>query len=140
MALSTDAAIPDSKLARAVTEFIRDSETELLFNHSSRVYHFGALAGVHRGVKFDRALPKPKVAGVDAKGGYGNVPFHRTEFTAIVVAHRLRTVQRADSILILERGRVVESGSREALSRDPASRFAGLLQAGLDVVPEEVLI
>ncbi|MFO0872103.1 MAG: type I-U CRISPR-associated RAMP protein Csb1/Cas7u [Pirellulales bacterium] len=34
------------------------------------------------GVKFDRALPKPKVAGVDAKGGYGNVPFHRTEFTA----------------------------------------------------------
>ncbi len=34
------------------------------------------------GVKFDRALPKPKVAGVEAKGGYGNVPFHRTEFTA----------------------------------------------------------
>src|SRR5579884_3752872 len=34
------------------------------------------------GVKFDRALPKPKVAGVDAKTGYGNVPFHRTEFTA----------------------------------------------------------
>lgn len=34
------------------------------------------------GVKFDRALPKPGVAGVDAKGGYGNVPFHRTEFTA----------------------------------------------------------
>ncbi|QJW94168.1 type I-G CRISPR-associated RAMP protein Csb1/Cas7g [Frigoriglobus tundricola] len=34
------------------------------------------------GVKFDRALPKPKVAGLDAKGGYGNVPFHRTEFTA----------------------------------------------------------
>jgi len=34
------------------------------------------------GVKFDRALPKPSIAGVDAKGGYGNVPFHRTEFTA----------------------------------------------------------
>ena len=33
-------------------------------------------------MKFDRVLPKPKVAGVDAKGGYGNVPFHRTEFTA----------------------------------------------------------
>ncbi|OYU91103.1 MAG: phosphohydrolase [Bradyrhizobiaceae bacterium PARB1] len=50
------AAIPDSKLARAITEFIRDNETELLFNHSSRVYHFGALAGVHRGLKFDREL------------------------------------------------------------------------------------
>ena len=34
------------------------------------------------GVKFDRALPKPSIAGVDAKGGYGNVPFPRTEFTA----------------------------------------------------------
>ncbi|MDH7516280.1 MAG: type I-U CRISPR-associated protein Csb2 [Bacteroidota bacterium] len=34
------------------------------------------------GVKFDRVLPNPKIAGVDAKTGYGNVPFHRTEFTA----------------------------------------------------------
>jgi CRISPR-associated protein Csb1 len=34
------------------------------------------------GVKFDRALPKPKVAGLDAAAGYGNVPFHRTEFVA----------------------------------------------------------
>ena len=50
------ARIPDSKLARAITEFIRDTETELLFNHSSRVYHFGALAGVHRGLSFDREL------------------------------------------------------------------------------------
>jgi hypothetical protein len=50
------AAIPDSKLARAVTQYIRDTETELLFNHSSRVYHFGALAGVQRGLKFDREL------------------------------------------------------------------------------------
>jgi hypothetical protein len=50
------AAIPDSKLARAITEYIRDSETELLFNHSSRVYHFGSLAGVRRGLKFDREL------------------------------------------------------------------------------------
>lgn len=51
-----DAAIPDSKLARTITEFIRDRETELLFNHSSRVYHFGALAGLHRGLRFDREL------------------------------------------------------------------------------------
>ncbi|MBN9216345.1 MAG: HD domain-containing protein [Mesorhizobium sp.] len=50
------AAIPDSKLARAITAFIRDTETELLFNHSSRVYHFGALAGLHRGLRFDREL------------------------------------------------------------------------------------
>ena len=31
-------AIPDSALAQQITEFIRDTETELLFNHSSRVY------------------------------------------------------------------------------------------------------
>jgi hypothetical protein len=50
------AAIPDSKMARAITEYIRDTETALLFNYSSRVYHFGALAGAHRGLKFDREL------------------------------------------------------------------------------------
>lgn len=50
------AHIPDSKLARAIMEFIRETETELLFNHSSRVYYFGALAGVHRGLTFDREL------------------------------------------------------------------------------------
>ena len=51
-----DAAIPDTPLARAITEFIRDTETELLFNHSSRVYHFGALAGLKQGLTFDREL------------------------------------------------------------------------------------
>ena len=54
--IATAAAIPDSRLARAITEYIRDNETELLFNHSSRVYHFGALAGVQRGLQFDREL------------------------------------------------------------------------------------
>ena len=49
-------AVPDSKLGRAITEFVRDTETELLFNHSSRVYLFGALAGQERGLVFDREL------------------------------------------------------------------------------------
>ncbi|WP_458097882.1 HD domain-containing protein [Roseomonas sp. WA12] len=56
MAITCEAAIPDSHLARAITEFVRDTETELLFNHSSRVYGFGALAGLHRGLTFDREL------------------------------------------------------------------------------------
>jgi len=54
--INQDAAIPDSKLGREISEHIRDIETELLFNHSSRVYHFGAMAGVRRGLKFDREL------------------------------------------------------------------------------------
>ncbi|PKU22990.1 HD domain-containing protein [Telmatospirillum siberiense] len=48
--------IPDSRLAREVTELVRDTESELLFNHSSRVYLFGALAGGHRGLTFDSEL------------------------------------------------------------------------------------
>jgi HD superfamily phosphodiesterase len=48
--------IPDSKLAREVTELVRDAESPLLFHHSSRVYYFGALAGKHRDPKFDPEL------------------------------------------------------------------------------------
>ena len=38
-------SVPDSKLANEIRDFIRDTESSLLFNHSSRVYYFGALAG-----------------------------------------------------------------------------------------------
>jgi hypothetical protein len=48
--------IPDSKLAREITELVRDTETPLLFNHSSRVYYWGALTGKRRGLRFDREL------------------------------------------------------------------------------------
>ena len=48
--------IPDSKLAREITELVRDTESPLLFHHSSRVYYFGALAGTHRGLRFDPEL------------------------------------------------------------------------------------
>jgi hypothetical protein len=55
-ALISGIRIPDSKLANEITQFIRDTETTLLFNHSSRVYYFGALAGQRRGFKFDAEL------------------------------------------------------------------------------------
>lgn len=42
--------VPDTALAREVTEFIRDTEDELLFNHSRRVFFFGALQGLRRGL------------------------------------------------------------------------------------------
>ena len=48
--------IPDSKLAREATELVRDTESPLLFNHSTRVYYFGALAGKRRSLKFDPEL------------------------------------------------------------------------------------
>lgn len=82
------------KLAKACLKYDPNSLVHGVFLEkiAGRLRHPRALSafieatGVGRadsgGVKFDRALPKPKVAGVDAKGGYGNVPFHRTEFTA----------------------------------------------------------
>src|SRR3981081_3240585 len=48
--------IPDSKLAREITELVRDTESPLLFHHSSRVYYWGALAGKRRGLRFDPRL------------------------------------------------------------------------------------
>jgi hypothetical protein len=48
--------IPDSKTAREVTELIRDTESNLLFQHSTRVYFWGALAGKREGLTFDPEL------------------------------------------------------------------------------------
>jgi ATP-binding cassette subfamily B protein len=52
--------------------------------------------------------------------------------TAIVIAHRLDTVARADDIMILENGRIVEYGERVALEQQSTSRFAKLLRAGME--------
>jgi ATP-binding cassette subfamily B protein len=54
--------------------------------------------------------------------------------TAIIIAHRLATVHRADEIMILEDGQVVEYGARAWLATDPSSRFFGLLRTGLEEV------
>ncbi|CAL9540624.1 hypothetical protein SUDANB121_04247 [Nocardiopsis dassonvillei] len=49
-------AVPDSGLATAVTEFIRDTEDDLLYHHSRRVYLFGVLQGRLRGIEADPEL------------------------------------------------------------------------------------
>jgi len=48
--------IPDSKMAREATELVRDTESSLLFNHSSRVYYWAALAGQQRDLAVDQEL------------------------------------------------------------------------------------
>lgn len=50
--------------------------------------------------------------------------------TGIIIAHRLATVARCDQILILDEGRVLEQGRREALLADPSSRFSHLMALG----------
>jgi hypothetical protein len=48
--------IPDSALAAEATELVRDNESDLLFDHSLRVYVFGALQGRKRGLSYDPEL------------------------------------------------------------------------------------
>jgi ABC-type multidrug transport system fused ATPase/permease subunit len=52
--------------------------------------------------------------------------------TAVIIAHRLHTVQRADEIMVLGNGRILEHGNRAILAADPNSEFYGLLQTGLE--------
>ena len=49
-------SVPDSKLAHKITELVRDTESPLLFHHSSRVFYWGALTGARRGLTFDAEL------------------------------------------------------------------------------------
>jgi hypothetical protein len=48
--------IPDSKLAHEAAELVRSYENEMLFNHSVRVYVFGAMKGLRQKLKFDSEL------------------------------------------------------------------------------------
>src|ERR1700753_852904 len=48
--------IPDSKIAREAAELVRQHESELLFNHSVRVFVFGAMKGIRQNLKFDSEL------------------------------------------------------------------------------------
>ena len=54
--------------------------------------------------------------------------------TAIIIAHRLSTVARADVIMILDGGIVVEQGLRERLAAEPTSHFRRLLETGMEEV------
>jgi len=54
--------------------------------------------------------------------------------TALVIAHRLKTIRRADKIMILGGGRILEFGNRGVLALDPDSRFYHLLHTGMDEV------
>jgi hypothetical protein len=49
-------AVPDSKLAKEVEELVRDTESDLLFHHSNRVFLWGALTGKRKALNVDLEL------------------------------------------------------------------------------------
>lgn len=56
--------------------------------------------------------------------------------TAIIIAHKLHTLHRADDVLIIDKGNTTEYGNRVRLASDSTSQFYQLLQTGM----EEVLV
>ncbi len=53
----------------------------------------------------------------------------RGERTIVIIAHRLSTVRHCDRIIVLSRGRIVESGTFESLLSDTSSQFHSLVEA-----------
>ena len=49
--------------------------------------------------------------------------------TAVIIAHRLSTVEIADRVLVLEHGRIIEDGSPRELMAEQEGRYAALHQA-----------
>jgi ABC-type multidrug transport system fused ATPase/permease subunit len=59
--------------------------------------------------------------------------------TAVVVAHRLETLDDVDEIAVLEDGVVIEHGARDRLAADPSSHFGRLLRtASSGLLADEV--
>ena len=54
--------------------------------------------------------------------------------SAIIIAHRLATLDKVDDILLLKKGEIIEYGSREELVKNPNSQFSLLLQKGIEEV------
>ncbi|MHB8575884.1 MAG: ABC transporter ATP-binding protein [Dehalococcoidia bacterium] len=140
-----DSAIGDDRIAAALAEIgLRDWLALLPDGLDTRLGPAGTglSAGQAQLVAFARVLLRdPRVVILDEASSRLDPATERlieramdrllAGRTAIVIAHRLSTVARADRILVLEQGRVVEQGDRGALIDDVASRYSGLLRAGL---------
>jgi hypothetical protein len=79
--------VPDSAMAREVAQLIRDTEGDLLFNHSVRVYLWAGLMGRRKGLMFDPELLYTAAMFHDIGVGRGYEQFTRTERDAVTSAY-----------------------------------------------------
>jgi ATP-binding cassette subfamily B protein len=97
-------------------------------------------AGQRQLIAFARAfLADPAVLILDEATSSLDIPSERmvqralarvlADRTALVIAHRLSTVEVADRVLVLEHGRIIEDGSPSELIREAGGRYAALHQA-----------
>jgi ABC-type multidrug transport system fused ATPase/permease subunit len=137
---ASDAAVQGAAQAIGAHEFI----TALPDGYDTDVGKRGGRlsAGQRQPVAFARAfLADPAVLILDEATSSLDIPSERlvqralrtilAERTAIIIAHRLSTVEIADRVIVLQAGRIVESGSPEELLRGDG-RYAGLHQAWQD--------
>ncbi|HEY3709354.1 MAG TPA: HD domain-containing protein [Amycolatopsis sp.] len=98
--------IPDSKLATDAADFVRDTASPLLYDHSVRVFLFGALQGRRRGLVFDAELLYVAALFHDI----GLVDGHRTdrrfELDGADEARRFLLAHAADADAAAERARI----------------------------------
>jgi ABC-type sulfate/molybdate transport systems ATPase subunit len=106
------------------------NEPPYLFRRFTQNYDANQIAKVY---ETSRESPKKSVVSFfRSRANRTASRYHRLhgELTVVVIAHRLSTVRKADSIIVLNRGEIVEQGTWQALLSRPDSLFAGMVQAG----------
>jgi ABC-type multidrug transport system fused ATPase/permease subunit len=138
---ATDAEVEAAARAIGAHDFI----SRLPQGYSTDVANKGGRlsAGQRQLVAFARAfLADPDVLILDEATSSLDVPSERlvqhalrtilADRTAVIIAHRLSTVEIADRVLVLEHGRIVEDGSPQDLIDGGAGRFSDLHDAWID--------
>lgn len=144
-----DASVPDERITRVIEEMgLGDWLTRLPAGLDTRLEAGGAglSAGEAQLLAFVRVfLQDPGLVILDEPSSRLDLATERLiergvsallrGRTGIIIAHRLATVQRADLVMTLGDGRILEYGQREALARAPDSHFARALRIGLEDGP-----
>jgi ABC-type multidrug transport system fused ATPase/permease subunit len=138
-------ATDDQVVAAALAIGAHDFITRLPHGYDTDVANKGGRlsAGQRQLVAFARAfLADPDVLILDEATSSLDVPSERlvqralrtilADRTAVIIAHRLSTVEIADRVLVLEHGRIVEDGSPQDLIDGGAGRFSDLHDAWID--------